>query len=97
MTIKMRLTSVLAASVLAASAGLVTGFAAAPAGAVPGPDGFEVCTEDCGPEPEEPEAPEGPGSFETCTEDCGPDDPEEPDGGGGSVDVPIPADANFTG
>ena len=95
MTIKMRFTSVLAASVLAASAGLVTGFAAAPAGAVPpvGPPDVQVCTEDCGPDPEEPEVPEGPGSFETCTEDCGPDDPD----GGGSVDVPIPADANFTG
>jgi hypothetical protein len=97
MTIKMRLTSLLAASVLAASAGLVTGFAAAPAGAVPpGPTDEQVCTEDCG--PDDPEPPTGPGGFEVCTEDCGPDDPDpgdpDPEDPG---DAPIPADANFTG
>jgi hypothetical protein len=97
MTIRMRLTSVLAASVLAASAGLVTGFAAAPAGAVPpvGPTDEQVCTEDCG--PDEPDGPIGPGGFEVCTEDCSshPDEPETPEEDPG--DAPIPADANFTG
>jgi hypothetical protein len=95
MTITMRFSSILAASVLAASAGLATGFAAAPASAVPGPTDEQVCTEDCG--PDEPDVPEGPDGFEVCTEDCsshpgGPEVPEEDPG-----DAPIPADANFTG
>ena len=97
MTIKMRLSSILAASVLAASAGLATGLAAAPAGANPGADVpfTDFCLENpCPPEgpgdlaPNPPEDDDG-GEETTPTED--------PDGGGSNVDVPIPANANFTG
>jgi hypothetical protein len=95
MSITMRLSSILAASALAATVGLATGLTIAPAaaGGPVGPGDVQVCTQDCGPEPEEPE-PWGPGGFQVCTEDCGPDEPET---GGESVDTPIPADANFTG
>ncbi len=96
MTIRMRLTSLLAASVLAASAGLVTGFVASPAGAQPvGPGDEQACTVSCGDdEPDGPSDHQGADDFEVCTEGCSshPDDPDEETG-----DVPIPADANFTG
>jgi hypothetical protein len=99
MTIKMRLSSILAASVLAASAGLATGLAAAPAGANPGADVpfTDFCLENpCPPDytgpgdlaPNPPEDDDG-GEETTPTGD--------PDGGGSNVDVPIPANANFTG
>jgi hypothetical protein len=95
MTIKMRLSSILAASVLAATAGLATGLAAAPAGADPDAP-VELClSPPC--EPHHPddlanptEDPDDGGGETTPTEDPNPDD-------GGSVDVPIPANANFTG
>ena len=73
MTIKMRLSSILAASVLAASAGLATGLAAAPAGADPGAD--VPFTEFCNPMPCPPE---GPGDLAPNPQ---PDDDGD-DGGG---------------
>ena len=93
MTISMRLSSILAASVLAASAGLATGLAAAPAGANPGADVpfTDFCLENpCPPDDLAPNPP---------VDDEGDDEvtPTEDPGGGESVDVPIPANANFTG
>jgi hypothetical protein len=101
MTLRTRVLGTIAAGTLALSIGL----AAAPAGAVPdGPDGLAPCTEDCGPGP-------GPGvdgpddltSPEPCIHDCGgggdggdPEDPGDP-GTTTTADVPIPANATFTG
>jgi hypothetical protein len=82
----MRLGRLIAASALATSVGLATGLAVAPAGA-------------------DPAAPVGPTELclsPPCEEDLGLATPtENPDDGGenptGGVDVPIPADATFTG
>ena len=94
MTITMRVSRILAASALAASAGLATGIAAAPAGANPG-GGFEL-SELCSPMPSPPENP-GDLAPNPQPEDDGGETNPTGETGGESVDVPIPASANFTG
>ena len=93
MTIKMRLSRILAASALAASTGLTVGFAASAAAAPPaGPGDVEVCTVGCSHHPE----PTVPDDLANPTENPDPEGPDEPTEDSPS-DAPIPADANFTG
>jgi hypothetical protein len=87
MNITMRLSRILAASALAASAGLAVGLTAAPAGAEPPQGPGELCLSP-------PCETERPDDLANPTENPDPEVPDEP---GEPTDVPIPTDANFTG
>jgi hypothetical protein len=91
MRVKTRVISAIAAAAFVAAVGM----AGTPAGAAPppaGPGDIEVCTEGCSSHP--PPGPVGPDDLANPTGDPGGTDPQPEDP---PADLPIPANATFTG